>query len=335
MFVSIRHAIVVTAAVSVFTGCLSQSHTIPRRDLQALAQTDPNQRSQRVRVIQNFVTQEEPPEAPAVRGSTVVVVHSAVPVPGPRTGPVRVGSGGGSKASKLAEQEADHAAVYVALAVVAALGLAVTEGARYDGWVQVHPMHPVHLYGWDGGYTWVPMAQLTPELAAWTRKAVIRQAEGPWQPMGRAPLNRRGLAYSVFLGTTEVPLADGDETRGFMSHIQFGGFFTQEVGLMLDIGMGWGDNAEGDVVFDLRNALELQVMPVALGKLHAGLFGQIGAGTRLDDSDEGDDSFDVFFGGGGLLQLDITTRLALTARAGVTQIYGETISDLTAGLSIY
>src|SRR5690606_27728348 len=119
--------------------------------------------------------------------------------------------------------------------------LVFTEGTRYDGWVGLHPMHPVHLYGPGGEYTWMPLAHLTPEVAAWADAAVVRQEEGPWRQLGRAPLNRRGLTYSLLLGGGEVSLIGDDPQPGFAGHIQFGFFPTQEVGVQLDLGFGWAE----------------------------------------------------------------------------------------------
>jgi hypothetical protein len=330
----ISASIVLVSAISLLPGCLSATYTIPKRDLQALAQVAPQARGSRVRVIQNFAGSEAPPEAPRVYAHTVVVVSTGDPHSGP---PPRHGIGSPSTGSlKTAGADAaDDAAAALIIASLVAVGLAVTEGARYDGWAEIHPMHPVHLFGWDGGYTWMPLAHVTPEVAEWTRKAVIRDSEGPWRPIQRAPLNRAGWTYSVLLGTSEVPLASGDPTRGFMGHIQFGHFFTGELGLLFDIGLGWADDPLGNVVYDSRNALELEFMPLDLGRLHGGVFGQVGFGRRLDDSAAGSDGFGILGGAGALVQLELTTRLAITGRAGVAQAYGETISDLTLGLSIY
>ena len=51
------------------TGCLSNHYVIPKRDLVQLAQTNPQQRAQSVRLIQEFSTSAGPPDA--VRVSSV------------------------------------------------------------------------------------------------------------------------------------------------------------------------------------------------------------------------------------------------------------------------
>jgi hypothetical protein len=331
----VRHpiaaSIALTSILSLLPGCLGHTYTIPRRELQALARTDPHTRGQRVRVVQNFAN-DDTPEAPRVYSHTTVVVSTGSPEPGPA--PTHGGGSSGLGGKTQAASASDDAAYWLVVASIVAVGLAVTEGARYDGWAELHPMHPVHLFGWDGGYTWMPLAHVTPEVAEWSRRAVVRTSEGPWRPLGRAPLNRKGWTYAVLLGTSEVPLASDDVARGFMGHIQFGHFFTREIGLLADIGLGWAEDPFGNVVYDARNALELQYFPLDLGVLHGGVFGQAGIGQRLDDS-AGEDGLGYLAGGGALLQLELTTRLAITGRAGFAQAYGASISDLTLGLSIY
>ncbi|MEM9492730.1 MAG: hypothetical protein AAGC55_26515, partial [Myxococcota bacterium] len=233
-----------------------------------------------------------------------------------------------------AKSKSEDAKFWLVIAAAVAVGAAVTEGARYDGWVQLNPMHPVHLFGWDGSYTWLPLAQLTPEDANWARRAIVRPSEGPWRPLGRAPLNRVGWTYSLLLGSAEVVDASTNE-RGFTSHIQFGRFISPEVGLLLDLSMGWSQDDLGETLYDSRSSFEVQVIPVDIGKLHAGGFGQIGVGYRLDDSLKGQDRQGYLLGGGAILQLELTTRLAITARAGVTRLYGANTSDFTVGVSIY
>lgn len=300
---------------------------IPRDELLALAQTDPESRGQRVRVIQGLQSSREPPDAPHVDGSTHVSVVVVQPVSEPRHSHP-------APAAQSAKSAKEDAKFWLVVAAAVAVGAAVTEGMRYDGWVELHPMHPVHLYGWNGQYTWMPLAQITPETAAWARKAVVREREGPWRPLGRAPLNRRGWTYSLLMGSSETPLPGDTGVRGFASHVQLGRFVTPEFGVLLDVGMGWGETELGAAIYDSRHALELQYLPLAAGIFHGGLFGQVGMGYRLDDG-AGPDRSDFLLGGGAIAQLELTTRLAITARAAQTVVYGTRTSDFTVGLSIY
>ena len=54
----------------------------------------------------------------------------------------------------------------------------------------------------------------------------------------------RGPA-TLLMGAAEIPSYDGND-RGFFSHIQFGGFPNQHVGILLDIGFGWRQDAWGE-----------------------------------------------------------------------------------------
>ena len=323
---TLHMSVVSLASAALLAGCLSSSHVIPRKDLQRLAASDPQARAQQVRVIQSFQGEDQPPPAPRADtgGHVSVGIYQPVYVSGSR-----------AAAKNTAKSKADDARVWLILAAAVAVGAAVTEGARYDGWVELHPNHPVHLYGWDGSYTWVPLSAVTPEQAAWARKAIVRPSEGSWRTLGRAPLNRKGWTYSLLMGSAEVPELESSNKRGFTSHIQFGRFASKQLGFLLDISLGWADDQFGDTMYDSRTSFEVQFIPVSLSKLHAGVFGQVGVGYRLDDSLKGQDREGLLAGGGGMLQLELTTRLALTARAGVTAVYGEQTSDFTVGMSIY
>ncbi len=339
------------------TGCLSTSHRVSKGELMKLSQVAPEQRGEKVRVVQGVGNSEGPPRAERVNNNTVVVVHSPVWVDGrphhhghhhegsatshtnTGGGTVGGGSGGGksnSGGTNLAKGKKDSAKALLVLAAAAAVGLAATEGARYSGWVKLHPMHPVHLYGQYGEYTVLPLAHIDPQTAAWAHHAYVRSNEGPFLKLGRAPLNRKGWTYSVFLGAGELPTAaDGAEIdNGFNGHIQFGYFFNKQIGLQFDLGMGWSEDDLGDTIYINRNALELQGFLAQAGPLHGGLYGQIGAASRFDDGFQFDDTSN-FLGGGALLQLDITTRLALTGRLGVTTGFDDSSKEIGIGLSIY
>jgi hypothetical protein len=341
----------VSLGVILATGCLSTAHRIPKRNLQQIAQTSPEQRGQRVRVVQAFHGEEPPPAQPVTSNTTVVVVGSGHHHHGEHHHHGRPGTTGNGaspngkpKPGKGAKQAAKDSKAIMILAAAAAVGLAVTEGTRFDGWVDLHPMHPVHLYGPYGQYRMVPMAQITPELAAWSSKAFVRPNEGPWVQPKRAPLNRRGWTYSVLLGSGQIP--SGQESAagittdsaepGFLGHIQLGRFVSKETGILLDFGLGWRSNEFGNEVFEARNALEIQHLPLQAGKLHAGGYGQIGIGLRAEDGPYDTVERRAFIGGAGALaQIELTTRLAITGRVGYTRIFGEDTAEAGVGISIY
>ncbi|HTM19360.1 MAG TPA: hypothetical protein VL172_02595 [Kofleriaceae bacterium] len=314
------------------TGCLSHSHVIPHDELLRLSQVPPDQRGRQVRVVQGFQSEDDPPEAPYAGresggGAVGVVVVSDSPAPGPAPS-----SGVPDNSAKA---KSDKAYVYVILAAALAVGLAVTEGSRYDGWVQLHPMHPVHLLGPNGEYTWRPLAQIDPETAMWARKAIVRPSEGPWVELGRRPLSRAGLSYAMTLGYAEMPSELGTEQHGFLSHIAFGYFPEQTIGLYFDIGLGWGYNPNGDTIVDSRYVLQAQVMPVAAGKLHLGLFGQGGIAGRFEDNVPDGATRGTIYGGGAIAELELTTRLGLIVRGGVTHIFDFNSADLGVGIAVY
>ncbi len=344
----------------VATGCLSTSHRIGKRELMRLSQTAPEQRGDSVRVVQNLGYQEGPPRAERVQTNTVVVVHAPIWVEGRphshthQSAPVgggnttnhtaagnsshsggNSGSGGsGGGFGNVAGAKKDSAKALLIVAAAAAVGLAATEGARYDGWVKVHPMMPVHLYGPYGGYTVLPLSDIDPQTAAWASHAYIREEEGPWLRLGRAPLNRQGWTYSLMLGAGEVPVIDYNADPGFNGHIQFGYFPTRQLGLNLDLGFGWTEDANLQTIYTQRTAFELQGYLVKAGPVHAGLWGQVGVASRFDDGIGFDDTSNLI-GAGANLQLELTTRLAITGRVGETRSFGEWAKEIGLGLSIY
>jgi len=243
---------------------------------------------------------------------------------------------------KLAKMKADNAKAWLIIAGTIASALALSEGIRYDGWINLHPLHPVHLYGVHGEYRWMPLAELDPETVAWTAKALVRPDEGPWTTLGRAPLNRQGLSYSFTLGAAEIPSA-AEKAQGssdvakpaFIGHIALGYFPSQVLGVLLDFGLGYRQNDFDDTVFESRNALELQFFPVAANPIHVGFYGDVGISARFEDGADGEDKRSFLLGGGALMQFELTTRLTLTARAGVNYSFGEPTTDATIGVSVY
>lgn len=325
-------ALLIAATMTLLPACLSDMHRIPRGELIRLSQTHPDSRGNRVRVIQGLPGEEAPPMAPGVRSNTTVIIGGgysgsvAPPVSSP----------------KLAKMKADEAKAWIVIAAAVASALALSEGARYDGWVKLHPMHPVHLFGPYGEHRWIPLADLDPDAVAWTSKALVRPGEGPWDPLGRAPLNRVGFSYSLTLGAAELPSAaeeangvEDPAQPGFMAHISLGYFPAQYLGILLDFGLGFRDNDFGDTVFEGRNSFELQILPFSSNPVHAGGYVDIGLGLRLEDGAEGEDMQSFLIGGGGILQFELTTRLTLTGRAGITYVFGEPTAEASLGVSVY
>jgi hypothetical protein len=334
-------------------GCSSTNYKISGGELQRLAATPPEVRGQHVRVVQQLSDADLGPAYP-VEAQTQIVIFPEVNVYGPYErrryysygnggsglkvggnggGGVHVSGGhGGGGGGSDGKAEAIAVLVIAAVAIVAA---AAVEGSRFDGYANLHPMMPVHLFGRDGGYTVLPLAWIDPQTAAWAHHGVVRSNEGPWQPLERAPLDRTGFTYAMFGGLGSYKSADGSVANGTATTIQLGVFPTQSLGILGSIFFGWRDNATQNTLFESRYTLELQGYPVVTGPLHLGLYGGGGAAYRFEDGVVGGNSGSLALIGGAMVQLDINTRLALTARLGQTYAHDERMSDLMLGLAVY
>jgi hypothetical protein len=355
-----RQIAAVVAASVLVTGCATNTHKIPTSELQRLAMVQPEQRGEHVRVQQELGEADVGPPAP-VTTDTQIVFFPDLNVYGPdrrryyrgsnasfNTGSGRVRSGmnlGGGKGGSggLGGGGGDKGAA-VAILVVAAVALVAVvavEGSRFDGYARLHPMHPVYLEGKDGSRAVMPLAWIDPQTAAWTRSAYVRRNEGPWQQLERAPLDRQGWNFSMYGGSSILTGVDTSRGAGFGSIIQFGYFPSTYIGIVGSLFMGWRENEVGTTNFHARYGGELQFFPIASGLLHLGGYAGLGGAYRSDERfragwvvshvDEGSSMYT----GGGILQLDINTRIALTARVGMTNSFGERTADTLFGLSVY
>jgi hypothetical protein len=334
------------------TGCLTASYKISGAELARLTTLPPEQRGQQVRVVQELSASDVDPADP-VDGNTQIVIIPVVhvqggggyqprsPVVDHRTGPAAHGgngsggSSGGGSSGKAADAK-DAAIALVVLAAVAFVAVAVVEAERFDGWAQLHPMFPLHLIGKDGQESIVPLAQLDPQAVAWADHAVVRGYEGPFATGPRAPLSRQGLAYSLFFGGGSLQSADGSLDTGTATTIQLGYFPTQSIGVVGSVFFGWRQDLANNTMFESRYTAELQALPVAAGPLHLGLYGGLGGARRFEDgyNGQGNRSGGALTGG-AMFQLDVNTRLALTARLGIAESHGEEMKDILVGMSVY
>ncbi len=318
------------------SGCLSTAHSIPKSELVAIAKKAPESRGEKVRVIQTFKGSKQPPEARAdCSGGCAVEIRSGGRRRSSGGGGGRSSSSGGGLGKIDGEAAAALAVIVVASAVVIGVVLASSEGARYDGWARLGRRQPLHLYGPNNSYRLVALEDLTLEEANWATRAYVRDTEGAWQGLGRAPLNRKGWAYSVLLGAGEMGDLGGAARTGTASHIQLGYFPTRALGIHGDVGFGWGSPGTGKVPgvrFQASVGLEAQYLPFRAGKVHGGVYGQFGRTIRTVAAGGGSDAL---LSAGGLFQFDIATRLALTARAGESLAHGESTNEFTLGVSIY
>ena len=395
-------ALVVFAAFlsSLCDGCLSNEYVISKAELARLAQLPPEQRGQRVQIVQELgdrrseaidTTKPPPPLTPAYAqgqgyesppqgyveaapeaqvGVGVIIVPVPIgpggpplrgsaggprALPGPR-GPVpalpgraapsqprrpgissgglgKVGGGGGK----------DDAAAFVALliivAVLATIGMVATEGTRYDGSVAMYPWQAVHLKDGRGLEREVPLAEISLADAASATKAVVKDDEGwGFMRLGRRPFDRQGFTFKIDMGALHSSCACLS-ANGFGTNIQFGYFPHHRFGLLGAWAFSGGSDADGKSYYRNNLAVEAQFFPVSVWRLHLGGFGH--AGTQYADDANGGTRSGAAFGGGLILELAITTRLALTARADYTSAHvapdgGWAGTEMfTAGIAIY
>ncbi len=385
-------------------GCLSNEYVIPKTELLRLAQLPPEQRGQRVQVVQNIgdrrgeaidTTQPPPPPQEYPQGQAYgpppagyapegdleegpdshvgvgvgILIAPGPPVPlggphpgpgvGPRAlpgprGPVggvpgraapttphgpRSPGSGGSKLGGGGGSKNELAAVIIAAALVATVGMVATEGARYDGSVAMYPWQPLHLKEAGGQEREVPLAQLTPADASSTSQAVVMDDEG-WGLMrlGRRPLDRQGFAFKLDLGALHASTSTFS-ANGFATNLQLGYFPHRAFGLLAGWAFSGGSDADGKSYYRHTLALEAQVFPVSVWRLHLGGFGHGGV-QYADDASAGTRQ-GAAFGGGLIVELALTTRLALTARADYTSAHvapggGWAATEMfTAGVAIY
>jgi len=335
-------AVAVVLAGSLIAGCAVPSYRIPSRELARLAQLPPESRGQRVRVVQEIVESDVPAAAP-VTNETQVVLVPEVTIYGsarPYHGGGHIGPGG-----KIGGPGKDSKSAAVAVLVLAATALvtaAAIEGSRFDGWARLHPMQPVHLIGKDGNYNVVPLAWIDPNTATWTETAVVRSNEGPFLELDRAPLSRTGIAYGLYGGVGSLRSADGTTDLGPAWTVQLGVFPTEQIGILASVFFGWRNNQYDATLFETRTTAEVQYLPIQFGVLHGGLYGGVGFAHRFEDAIRvagdrviaGEDTSPAL-AGGAMFQLDVNTRIALTARLGMSYAHDEQMHDVLVGVSVY
>ena len=343
----------VVLAASVFTtGCASSTYKIPGKELERLSMTAPETRTHRVRVQQELGDADVGPPQP-VTAETQVVFFPHINVHGPHErrryyhtnsswGSGRGGSVGGRPKStgglKLNGGAGDGKGAAIAILVVAAVALvavAAVEGSRFDGYAQLHPMHPVYLVGRDGGRVVMPLAWVDPQTAAWAKYGLVRRNEGPWHELERAPLDREGWNYSMYGGIGTFESADGSKGSGTATTLQLGYFPSHPIGIVGSVFFGWRENRVEETLFESRYTLELQGYPIHTGPFQVGGYIGGGAAYRFEDGIAGGNAGSTALIGGGMLQLDVNTRIALTARLGLTRAHGERMTDAMIGLSVY
>ena len=273
--------------------------------------------------------------------------YSSVPPPRPtRAAPPSRGGGGphipslGGGGGGGGDEMVVIAIIIVAVAVLAAAGLAVTEGLRYDGAVRMFAGQPVHLTDASGAKRDVALADLVPADAAQSVSAEVMDDEG-WGMdfLDRRPLDRKGFAFKVDVGSLQS-LCACYSAAGFGSNIQFGYFPHHRVGLLANLSLGVGSDRL-DHTFQRHSIVgEVQWFPLDLWHFHLGAFGHAGVQYAKDLAPGWRTG--PALGGGLILEISLTTRLALMARGDWTTARtapdGTSWADsaqVTGGLAIY
>ena len=134
-------------------------------------------------------------------------------------------------------------------------------------------------------------------------------------------------------GLVGVIAPDGRSVLGGGARFLLGGFPSQYFGLygLLDFGAREG-------IVDVRYGFQAQAFAPALGPVSFGAYLEGGGvGLRADDPLDGttDRRRTGFLGGGGLLQLDVNTRLGLTLRGGAWGSAGRVVPEVMLGLHVF
>ena len=251
-----------------------------------------------------------PPIAPGRATGVPPAAGATRPAPVSSKNPGRLGSGGGSgKAS-------DTVVLLVVAAVGAALGMAATEGLRFDGEAGMNPWQLVYLRDAAGTERGVPLAQISPLDASIASKAVVKDDEG-WgiTRMQRRPLDRHGFAFKLGLGAM-TSMCSCSAVDGMAWNIQLGYFPHHRFGLLANWSPTFGTDSAGQSFYRHDLSLEAQAFPIQLWRLHLGGFGH--GGLFYATGVDGGGRQEPAFGAGLVLELALTTRLALTVRADYT-----------------
>ena len=228
------------------------------------------------------------------------------------------GGGGGGGGGNIGDAAILLAVVVVVVAAVAMVGLAGSEGVRFDGLVDMSPEQPVHLKPlYEGPERVIPLAELTPADAAATVEAKVMDDEGFGIRRGEHILDRTGFPMKLDFGGVTFEEATSTAGRsGPVGHVQLGYFFTRSVGLLATAALSGAGDGVAAILTRHEFGLELQALPLALGPLHAGGYVNGGVAMAATTANGGASEQGWAGGGGALVEVDLTGRLALTFRAG-------------------
>lgn len=361
---STRLCVLVLALSLVATGCLSSTYAIPAAELERLASLPPAERSQ-VRVVQRLSWAEEPPEANDEDADAEAIWYPEDHREGTahchglgshhHTGGhiVFIHGGGGRSSGGKAQITGSHAGsfnvggqknlafVVVAAAGIVTVGLVATEGARFDGHATLALHHPLHLRHHDGSYQVVRLENLEPHHLHDVRGGVVTERTEALDLGRRLPLDRHGFAWKFELGGLQLRAPDESLVTKPAALMELGYFPVQEFGVLAFVSLG-GGNFQGGDVFGTRYGIATELVPVEVGRLHLGGYAWGGLGYDASEGGGLEARAAQYYtvGAGGLMELDVTTRLAVSLRAGADwQRRDDAWSDpafmTTVGVAVY
>lgn len=280
---------------------------------------------------------QAPNAAPTTRGSALPAVARST---GGGWSSGGGGGRGGDSGNVAGEALVVLAVVAVAVAAFAMIGLMASEGARFDGHVEMSPDQPVHLEYLSGAQAVVPLGAISADQAARTATARVMDDEGPGLRLLDHHLDRRGFTFKLDFGTLAFQPDTSNQTlNGLTSHVQVGYFITPRIGLLATAGLGGADDGLSATLTRHELGLELQAFPLTLGPVHLGAYANGGLAVLGTTAAEGTTATGKAGGGGLLVELDVTGRMALTLRAGadVARFDGgwSPAGTVAAGVAIY
>jgi len=305
--------------LAVGQGCLSQSYEVSSAELARIATLPGETRGERIQVVQQTTFGSDIDEEEQERmywGGGLYYDPNYLELDDDDDDDANPGSAAAAVAV---------AVVVGVVAATAAVSLAAVEGARYDGWVRVDGSQPVLLIDERGNRRWVALEALEPSDLEDVTRGVLPEMREDFDYLGRRPLDRRGMLYQFELGSAHVASSADDAAWGFAGRVALGYMPTRQFGLSV----GWAPSvleAPGrdlnvtseELTFESRLFMQAEYWPLAFRRLHAGLYAELGYGWVLRDEALGSRGTSGPVAGGGIaLQIDWTTRLALTLRSGL------------------
>jgi hypothetical protein len=252
-----------------------------------------------------------------------------------------IGSGGGG--GNGGEAMVVLAVVLAVIAVVMTVSLVGSEGIRFDGMAQMSPWQPVHLKQRGGGELVIALGDLSPVAIEGAVEAKVMDDEGYGiRTLDHLRLDRR-WAPTFKLDAGSMTFARSGTVRsGFISNMQVGLFVRPWLGLMLTAAVGGAGDEYGATITRHVFGFEAQSLPLALGPVQLGGYVNVGAAAIASTATgSGPVEWGNAIGAGILGELQVTSRMALTLRAGANEAFfansGTTspAATVTAGLALY